>query len=196
MVKSPKGKKTKEPVIKGDVKETKKLTAAQRIAQLEQIVAGYEDRFAIIGDEIDTLRGLVATLARRLNASIEATESQDTVKDIIMDQNVQELQGKVDFLIAQGVLEKGDDTEIADKTFIVGREIDSTGKVINPRIQFSFGTVLPDYQEKIKGMKVGDVILPDEGDEAGLSIEITEVYKMVDPNIEKNFEGEGDQAEA
>jgi hypothetical protein len=179
-------------------KETKKMTAAQRITMLEQMVQQSESRFKAVGDELDTLRGLISSLAKRLNASIQATESDDAVKEIIITQNVQELQGKVDFLVNQGVLQKADDGyEAGEKSFLVGREVDSTGKVINPRIQFSLGSVLPELREKIKGQKVGGVVNPNEEEnDTGISIEITELYQIVDPKVDKKFEGKDGQAEA
>lgn len=189
---------TKQTAVTKKAKETKKLTATQRISYLEEIVERYGAHFEAVGNELDTMRNLISSLAKRLNASIQATESDDSVKKIIIDQNIQELQGKVDFLIQKGVLAKGDvGYQVSDKSFIVGRELDSAGKVINPRIQFSIGSVLPELKELIYGKKVGDVFAPNNEDtENPVSIEITELYQIVDPKIDKNFEDQSAQAEA
>ncbi len=186
-------KKTKTkaaPVAKAG--ETKKLTAAQRLEALETLVVQQNQKFDILADEIDKSRNLIASLAKRLNAAIQAGEngsiSQDSVNKLILDDNINELKGKVDNLIKADVLKRDDELEIVDKTFVVGQEVDEDGTVVNPRVQFAVGSLPQDFKDKLLGKKVGDLIKPEEG--LALSLEITEVYAIVTPQQDKKFEEE------
>lgn len=166
----------------------KKMNATQKIANLESIVVGQEQQIKILADEIDRLRGTINSLSKRLNASIQATENHDTVNKIIIDENVKELEGKVKFLVDQKILTLDQEAEVTEKTFVVGRELNAEGEVINPRVQFALGSLPEDLKEKIKGNKVGGLVQTDESD---LRLEITEVYRINEPKpVEKKFEEE------
>jgi membrane-associated HD superfamily phosphohydrolase len=173
----------------GSETSTKKLTASQRIEALENIISNYDARFEAAANEIDRLQNLLQSLAKRLNASIRATESDDAVKNIIIEDNVKDLQGKVDFLIEQGALVDNPEGEVHNGSFIVGREVDASGKVVNPRIQFALGTVIPEFQQKLLGKKVGDLVNTSDDDQGG-SIEILSLYNIEQPKVEKKFEDE------
>lgn len=178
--------------------ETKKLTAAQRLEALENIVLQQNSKFEILADEIDKIRNLIASLAKRLNATIKAGEdggiSNDSVNKLILENNAKELKGRVDGLIESGVMTREDDTEIGRRTFVVAREIDEDGTIINPRVQFAVASMPEDFIPKILGKKVGDLIKPE--DDLTLSLEITEVYQIAPPQeMENNFEEEEEAVE-
>ena len=170
--------------------ESKKLTAAQRLEALENIYLQQNKKFEILADEIDQMRSLLASLAKRLNAAITAGEngeiSNDSVNKLIIDSNVKDLEGKVEQLVTSGILKKDDSLEISDKTFVVGREVDEDGTVVNPRVQFAVGSLPQDFKGKLLTKKVGDLIKPEE--DLTLSLEITEVYGIVTQETEKKFE--------
>lgn len=166
----------------------KKMNATQKIASLENIVVGQEQQIKILADEIDKLRGTISSIAKRLNASIQATETHDSVNKIIIDENVKELEGKVKFLVDQKVLTLNQESEIVEKTFVVGRELNGDGEVVNPRVQFAVGSLPKDLKDKIIGNKVGSLVQTDESD---LRLEITEAYQINEPKpVEKKFEEE------
>ena len=165
------------------------MTAAQKLEALENMFMSQNNQIEILADEIDRLRNQLVAVNKRLNSTIQAAEqggiSGESVNKIILGENMKELEAKINFLKEQGVLVKNDDAEISDKSFVVGREIDTEGNVTNPRVQFSVGSVDPDVKKQIYGKKLGDVVAYSESQD---SLEITEVYDIVDPKIKKNFE--------
>ena len=165
------------------------MTAAQKLEALENMFMSQNNQIEILADEIDRLRNQLVAVNKRLNSTIQAAEqggiSGDNVNKIILGENMKELEAKINFLKEQGVLVKNDEAEISDKSFVVGREIDTEGNVTNPRVQFSVGSVDPDVKKQIYGKKLGDVVAYSESQD---SLEITEVYDIVDPKIKKNFE--------
>lgn len=175
-------KKTKK---EGSEQKQVKLNASQKLAVLENMVLAYDNKFNQLADEIDSLRNSITGLSKRLSASIRATETVDSVNKIVLDENIKELEGKVQFLIQQGILKLSNETTIVDKTFVVGREIDDQSNVINPRIQFAVGSLDQELKDKLIGHKFGDVIKVTED---GLALEVTEVYEIIDPTIKKDFE--------
>ena len=164
-------------------------TASQKLEALENAYVQQNNQINILADEIDRLRQTVVALNKRLNASIQAAEgggvSNESVNKIIMSENVKELESKITFLTEQGVLLRNDEAEITDNTFVVGRELDQEGNVTNPRVQFAVKTVEKEVKDKLYTKKAGDVIAYSENED---SLEITEVYEIVNPKIKKNFE--------
>lgn len=189
--KSKRGGKTSAPPKQP---KTQKLTAAQRIEMLERLVLQYSQRFNILADEIDRLRATVQSLSNRVTATITATDSEDAVKQIQVQKNTEELEGKVKFLTDRGVLVKNDEMTVVDKCFVVGRDVDDAGKVTNPRVQFAVNSLPQELKDTIIGKKMGDLIKP-EG--APTSLEIVELYEVHEVDLNKEFPQESpDQAEA
>lgn len=180
-----KGKKTQE-VAK---KQPKKLTAAQRIEGLERQMMGLMRNIQILAGEVDNTRQVMSSLAKRLNATIQVGESgnisSEAVNNILVEENVSELKGKVDFLLKQGVLTKSESGEVHEKSFVVGRELDEDKGVINPRIQFALASVVPEVKDMLLGKKVGDIVKNEEGD--GLLLEVLEVFNIPE-KVEKKLE--------
>ena len=183
MTKTKKTAKTEAP------KAPAKRNAAQTIEALENAFMGQNQQIHMLADEIDKLRQMLTALNKRINASIQAAEegslNGDSVNKIIVQENTRELEEKIKFLVTQGVLKKNDDMEVTDKTFIVGREVDVTGNVVNPRVQFAVGSIDKAVQAKLLTKKVGDKVLYSETEP---SFEITEVYEIHQPAVQKNFE--------
>jgi hypothetical protein len=169
-------------------KQPKKLTAAQRITQLEETNLADNQNMQILAGEIDNLRQTMAALARRLNASITAGESgeisNDAVNKLLIEENTAELKGKVDFLIEQGVLEESKAADIHERSFVVGRELDEDKNVINPRIQFAVASIAPEVKELLLGKKVGDVV---QNKDDGINLEVVEILDIAQ-KVEKNLE--------
>jgi len=175
----------------------KKLTAAQRIEGLENALASLgeikdaqTENINILAGQIDGLRQTIAALARRLNATIKSGDSgnvnSDVINRILVEDNVQELKDKIDYLKEQGILEETEVKEIGDRSFIIGRELDEESNEVNPRMQFALASLTPEAKEKVKGKKAGDVVKDFSGD--GLTLEITEVYAIAEEkNQQKDF---------
>ena len=158
-----------------------KLNASQKLENLEQVAIGMEQKMQILAQEIDKLGTIVQGLAKRINAAISAGEngnlSNDGVNSIIIDQNVAELKEKIDFLVKQGVIVVTDEV-IKENSFVVGREVDGKGSVVNPRLQFAVQTLQDDAQRAMfLGKKTGDLV---QSEDKTISIEIGEVYDIQD----------------
>ena len=188
-----KTKKTKTGETLAKAVEPKKMNATQRLAAVEQLVSSYDSKFNIVADELDKLSAYVNNLTRRLNATIQAGEdggiTNDSVKQIIIGENVKDLEGKVEMLQQNGVLSRNDTMAIADNSFIIGREIDDEGNVVNPRLQFLVGSIEQSYKEGLLGKKLGDTY---KSKDSSVTLEITEIYEVADPSKEQKFE-DGDK---
>jgi hypothetical protein len=169
----------------------KKLTAAQRIEKLENTTLGVYENFNILANDIDQLRQTVTALAKRLNATIEAGEkggiNNDQVNSIIIQENVNELKQKVDFLIEQGILKKSENNTVGESSFVVGRELDDEKNEINPRIQFAFQTLNEKGKELILDKSIGDLV-KNEGNSG--CMEITEIYEIIQQETESELNTE------
>ena len=165
-----------------------KLTAAQRIEALEGMNMAANQNIRVLAGEIDNLRQTMGALARRLNAAIKVGEngslSNDAVNGLLVEENTQELKGKVDYLVGQGVLKQSEKGTVGEKSFVVGRELDEDRNVINPRIQFALASLIPEVKDLLMGKKAGDVIKNESGD--GLLMEVVEIFDIVD-TVEKNL---------
>lgn len=172
---------------KQTAKQPAKLNASQKLEALEQMIITQEARILTLADEIDKNRILISSLNKRLNASIRAAESgglnNESVNKLIVEDNVRELEGKVKFLVDQGALKLENESEIDEKSFVVGRGVDDEGNVVNPRLQFAVNSLDESVKTPLMGRKAGEVIQYSEEEP---KIEITEIYKI--QNIVKKFE--------
>lgn len=168
-----------------------KRNAAETMKALENAYVAQNQQIQVLADEIDRLRQLVGALGKRLNASIQAAETGslngDSVNKIIVQENVKELEGKIQFLVEQGVLKKNNESQVSDKTFVVGRTVDTEGNVVDPRVQFSVGSIDKTVQSKLLNKKVGEMVSYEDGEP---NFEITEIYEIHQPNVKKNFESQ------
>lgn len=194
--------KQKQPMIPQKTKN-----AAQRIASVEkslqalsentssalnQINKSTMDKINILADEIDKLANSLKSINKRLNAVLETTQTKDTVNQMMVEDAVKELKGKVEELVKLGAIERDDQLPITDRTFVVGREISEDGSEVNPRVQFATASLQEELQTKLLGKKVGDVVKFDEGQPA---FEITEMYRIKEIEKDVDFtEDSQDQA--
>lgn len=185
-----KPKAAKAPAKKAEApKAPAPMTAAQKLEALENMFMTQNNQIDILADEIDRLRNQLVAVNKRLNSTIQAAEqggiSNDSVNKVILAENMRELESKITFLVEQGVLVRNDEAVISEKNFVVGREIDTSGNVTNPRVQFSVSSIDPEVKKQMIGKKAGDVVAYSESED---SLEITEVYDIKEPKKKKNFE--------
>jgi hypothetical protein len=164
-------------------KNTDKRTATQRIEDLERAVMSLYNTADNMARDLMTIKDAIKLLGNKSDATIKAINrggevNDEVVGNIMVENNIEELKEKVATLVTQGILTASD--EVNESSFIVGRDVAQDGKVINPRIQFSFGGAdLPaETKEKLKGAKVGDVV--DFGPEKA-KFEVQEVYRIGAP---------------
>ena len=161
-----------------------KLTADQRLKAMENILANHHGKFDILADEIDKVSNLLLTLNKKVNAILEAGDggaiNKDSVSGILLDKAVQELKGKVDELVNLKAIEVAKDGSVEDERhFVVAREVDADGNVVNPRTQFAVISLPEELRKQFVGQKVGDMI---KSEDSEVSVEILEVYKLADLN--------------
>lgn len=152
----------------------KKRNASQRIEDLEQaLMAAYQTLNQMAGD-LSTIKEAIKLLGNKSDAVAKAAGlSDDVISAIMVDNNVAELKSKTDNLVTSGVLSTVE--SIAADSFVIGKEVDDDGKVVNPRLQFALSSLNQDLQDKLVGAKVGDVVTLQEGK---LKLEVMEVYKI------------------
>jgi len=152
---------------------------------LSQLQENQNEKMGAVADEFSKLQKSLVDVRTRVDATIEATDTNDYVSKKMLDYSVNQLKQKVAKLVELEALTPDNDSEIGDRSFVVGSEIDKEGNEVNPRVQFAMPSMTEENQEKLKGKKVGDVVVFYEESDA-LDLQINEVYTI--PEIEKNFE--------
>jgi len=169
---------------------SKNPTASQRIEALGKKIVEGNKNFVILANEIDNLKAVITGVVRRLNAIVEVSEngdslSQKAITDFIVQEEVKQLEEKVNFLTESGALSRNDSAAVGPQTFFVGKEVNDEGIVVNPRIQIAYDSLQPDVKEKLTGLKVGEQTKLREQDP---NLEITEIYEIKEINLNKDFE--------
>jgi hypothetical protein len=158
-------------------------TAAERLNDLEKALVSFYQTFESLGKDTNTIREAVKLLGNKVDALAKAniageTPTDETLSKIMIDNNVEELKGKVAGLVTAQVLVP---TDIIGDTnsFVVGRELAAdSDKVVNPRLQFSLTALAKDVGDKLKGHLVGDIITIQEGQ---VRFEVLEAYTIQTP---------------
>lgn len=170
-----------------------KRTATQRIEDLERALMSLYQTADNMARDLMTIKDAIKLLGNKLDAVVQASErgtvNNDVVAAIMVENNVSELKSKVDNLVAQGILAA--EEAITDKSFVVGREVDSEGKVVNPRLQFTMGALPPETSAKLVGGMPGQVITLQEDK---LKFEVLETYAIQTPKASE--EAPAEQSEA
>lgn len=176
-------------VVKESNGSQSKLNASQKLELLETIAQRQAQQIQVMAEEIDRLSGTVMALAKRVNAIVRSGDegqqiSSKQVNSLLVSDAAKELEGKVNFLVDQGILSLDGNSEINDLSFVVGREINSEGEEVNPRVQFAVKSLEKDGQEKVLGKKTGDLVAGDDG----ISMEILQVFAITEPKTENASE--------
>lgn len=163
--------------------QEQKRTASQRIDDLERgLMAMYQtaDSMArdmqVAKDAIKLLGNKLDSVVKLLNRDVSEKINDLAVGQVMIQNNVDELKGKVTDLVGQGILVASE--EVTDSSFIVGQEIDDAGGIVNPRLQFALGALSEDLKTKIKASKVGETVVLQEGK---LQFKLLEVYSIQQP---------------
>lgn len=159
----------------------KERNATQRIQDLEQ---GLMSLFATLDNmarDLILLKDAMKLLDNKVSAIIQVSEKGDLVTNenvskIMVDNNVGEMAAKVKLWLDQGFLGQAD--QVGEDSFVVLRELNDEGGVVNPRYQFVYSEFKKQNAsvcEKIIGTKAGDVVRVEEGK---FRLEILEVYNV------------------
>jgi len=162
--------------------QNQKRTAVQRIEDLERGVMGMFQSGDMMGRDLMTCKEAIKLLGNKIDAIVKAIQrggelNDDVIGNIMVENNVTELKTRVDQLIAAGTLVATTEP-VGDDNFVVGREVDDTGKVLNPRLQFVLGALQEELRNKIKGAKTGDTV---EFQEGKVKFELQEAYSVAKP---------------
>jgi len=158
-----------------------KRTASQKIEDLERaVMSGFQVSNNMARD-IMIIKDALKLLGNKVDSIMEASQkglalNDENISKLMLDRNIKELEGKVKNLVDQGILQATE--AVGDNTFLVGSENEKGGKVIHPRVQFTFGSLEKELQEKLKGAKAGDIVTFQEDK---LRFVVKEVYAIVPP---------------
>lgn len=170
---------------------TDKRTATQRIEDLEKVVTmiyqavgqmkgGVESLLSSQGDMV-LVKDALKLLNKRTEAIIQVASPEsginvNSVSDIVVKMNVEDLKAQVAGFVASGHLIAA---EISDgNSYLVCEESNPDGTLANPRIQFRLDSQDEVTGNALKGKKVGDVVV--FGDNK-YSAKILEIYSIVEP---------------
>jgi exo-beta-1,3-glucanase (GH17 family) len=169
-----------------------KASASARIEALEQssqrleqgLMALYQTADNMARDLI-TMKEALKLLGNKMDSVVQVISKGETLNDeniskAMVENNVADLKEKVAQLVSNGVLVASETVEA--NSFIVGEEVEDSGKVINPRIQSIVSAFEDSVKSKIVGAKVGQLVEVKEG-KAKLNIQ--EVYAIQVPAPEQ-----------
>jgi hypothetical protein len=161
--------------------EQDKRTASQRIDDLERaVMSGFHTSNNMARDLL-MMKDALKLLANKIDSVMKAIcagkqPTDEVVSEYMTANNIAELKGKVENLVNQGILAPTD--AAGDGTFIVGSEEEKDGKVIHPRVQFTFSSLDKELADKLRGAKANDLVefKPDK-----LLFRVLEIYNVVVP---------------
>jgi len=156
-------------------------SASARLADLE---AGLSELFTTMGEMIKDLtlfKEALKLLDNKVSSIIQASSTGEIINDEvinkIMEQNgIDALAQKVKGLVERGFLAV--DTVVGENAFVVCKETDAEGNVLNPRIQFALKSLKStDVQAKFRGAAVGSTVNLDDKSQ----YTVLESYKIQNP---------------
>lgn len=155
----------------------KQRSATERLNDLEQAMLNLYQTVDNMARDLLTIKDAIKLLGNKTSAIVTvAGISEDAVGAAMVANNVKDLGDKVADLVKQGFLSA--EAVVTANSFVVGREQDDEGKVVNPRIQFTVAALDPEVQSKVIGHGTGEVISIAEGK---LKLEILESYAIQAP---------------
>jgi len=149
---------------------------SKRTGEMEMIIFN-------LSRESEILKDALQLIHEKLDAVISLSgDSQpldsESINNKITEQKVETLKKGIEIGLEKNNIEK---TEVVgDKSLIVSRELEKTGEVVNPRLQFMVGRLTPELSARFTGKVVGDLI---EGEGDRLNIEIIEIYDFVEQEL-------------
>ena len=173
-----------------------KRTASQRIDDLERGLMGIYQTADNMARDLMLAKDAIKLLGNKVQSIVQLLASGSAVNDDalskqMIDNNIAELKEKVTNLVSQGILVPA--VEVTDTSFIVGREINDQGEVVNPRLQFALNALGEELKSKIKAAKIGDTVTLQEGK---LKFDLLEVYSIQVPKAPEAAPAPAEAADA
>lgn len=158
-----------------------KRSASQKIQDLENAVGSFYQTLDNMARDLLTAKEAIKLLGNKLDAVVKAANTEAGINDevigqIMVQNNIEELKGRVTTMVSQGILVAQD--TVTEKTFIVGRDVKKDGGIANPRMQFALQALQPAVREKLLGAKVNQLIIFEENQ---ADFEVLEIYGIHAP---------------
>ncbi len=156
----------------------KQRTASERIEDLENAMLGAFQNLDSMMKDLDLVKKATQLLNGKIDAVIKAGSISDqAVSDAMVEAKANILKSKVDDMVASKILVAED--AVTATSFVVGRELDKSGTVMDPRVQIAIGNIPEDLQNKLVGTIAGQIVDMGEGNH---DFQIIETYSIVTPN--------------
>jgi len=174
---------------------TDKRNATQRIEDLEKVVVELYQVMAQNKNVLENLlrsqgyMALIKDIAKLLNkktdaiiqlATPETGINTNSVSDLVVKMNVEEMKSQVSGWLSSGNLAPSE--EIAANSYVVLEEYQKDGTLANPRIQFRLDSQDATTGAALLGKKAGETISFGENK---FDAKVLEIYALVDPNAPK-----------
>jgi len=163
-------------------KQQPKKTAAQRLSNLEDTLVGTLKALGAVDNEQSMIKEALSLLGAKLDAMtklLQANNPQLTdaaMSNLMIEGKANKMSADTQQAVSNGVLVSTD--VVTENCFVVGREVEDNGNVINPRIQFTVESAKEQFRARILGAKVLDRILVEEGK---AKLELLEIYSINQP---------------
>ena len=151
-----------------------KRSASERIENLENGLVSLYQTADNMARDLNMVKDALKLLGNKLDSVVKAASNGEVITDEVVSRYM--IENNVAAMVDQGILV--DQAQAEDNSFVVGKEVDDAGKVVNPRIQFVLNRLDKALQDKIKGSKKDDVLTLQEGK---LKFQILELYSIQNP---------------
>jgi hypothetical protein len=164
--------------------EQKQRTATERLTDLEQGYVGLFNSLNGITRELSIIKEAIKLLGNKVDSMVKLSVrgealNDDNIAKVMIENNEIELKTKVENLKFQGALADAD--VASEDSFMVAKEVNDSGEVVNPRLQFAIASFADEVKSKLIGSKIGDTVTIEEGK---LKLQVTEIYKIQTPPTE------------
>ncbi len=155
------------------ITETVNATA-RRTGEMELIIYNLSRENEILKDALQLIHEKLDAV---IDLSKNGTElSQENINSTVVSIKENNLKERVDTQIKEGNIKLID--EVDGNSFVVARELNKEGEVVNPRLQFVMNRLVEELQNKFIGKKTGELMVGEE--ENSLDIEIIEIYELIE----------------
>jgi len=167
--------------------EEKYMVVGRRVGEMELILYNISRENEILKDALQLIHEKLEAVISLSNDG--AVLTSDNINDKVTSLKEQDLKNKVDQMLEKGAIETTE--EIGENSFVVSRELNKEGQVINPRLQFLTSRLSEELQSKFVGKRAGDLVV---GEEDRLDIEIAEIYNFVEQKLDPKEELPSEEA--
>ena len=163
-------------------KQQPKKTAAQRLSNLEETLVGTLKALGAVDNEQSVIKEALSLIGAKLDAMTKLLQSNNpqltdtAMSNLMVEGKASKMNESTQQAVNSGVLVATD--TVTENCFVVGREIEDDGNVVNPRIQFTVESAKEQFRARILGAKVLDRILVEEGK---AKLELLEIYSIHQP---------------